>query len=415
MRLTLVLHKQHLRRLFIRKWFVHGRNNRVPMETYAESTLSALGIKVVDSLDVIDEKKTPPVPPGSVKVIGMLDPPVPLGENHPLYHQRPSYLYDEHSILVEGLPQAQNLTNTVILEKGLPPQIEELAKENESLLPEECHEEVKKSILRSFLFDAVQEKMPKYINPERPCYNYPPTFGVPDYRRNRLLSDNLLLICDSLSSEPHGQVVRGAKLRTLLDINDKLVRFDISPGILLCGKNPLSPYTDAARTENLDLPNISPLNCFVSLPKDHFYDDTEIINVPPAKFVHTAIFHFNDTKHVNLTEIPVNENQIQGRTLANSFIVAAAEAKQKLEKPSGELSKPLTIQGIHTNGQWFQFSVLQLNNLSNKGTKNVAWLSPLMHMFASARYEKAVPTLIGYNPDVLRYLFAFHRNSLITK
>ncbi|XP_065340603.1 large ribosomal subunit protein mL37 [Cloeon dipterum] len=415
MRLTQVLGKQHIKRWFVRKWYVEGKNKRVPIDSNAESTLTSLGIKLTDPKYVFEERFGPRVPPESLNIVGLYEKQIPMDENHPMHHDRPCFMYKENSILVEGLAQAQNLTNTVILHSGLPEKIEELAKENDGLLHEECDEQVKKCIIRSFLFDAVQEKLPKIKDPERPAYKFPPVFGVPDYRRNRVMSENLLSICDSFSMEPHGIVVRDAKLRTLLDINRNLINFNISPAMLVCGKNPMKAYTEPARTENLDLPDIFPLQPFASLSQNKFYEDTELINIPTSNFVHTAVFHFNDTTNTNLTEVPVNENQIQGRTLANSFITALALAKHKQENATGELATPVTIQGVHTNGKWFQFSIYQLNNVGTEGAKNVAWLSPIMSMFETAGYEKGVPSMLGYNPLVFRYLFAFHRNSLLIK
>jgi large subunit ribosomal protein L37 len=140
----------------------------------------------------------------SFSIVGSQDKPLPLDENHPSYHERSAFMYGENSVLVEGLPQAQNLTNTVILKQGLPDKIEEMAEENQKLLPQDVDERVKRfvysivhkidfinasylfyfsCIMRSQILDAVQEKLPKRKDPERPHWNYPRDFGVPDYRR----------------------------------------------------------------------------------------------------------------------------------------------------------------------------------------------------------------------------------------
>jgi hypothetical protein len=57
----------------------------------------------------------------------------------------------------------------------------------------------------------------------------------------------------------------------------------------------------------------------------------EISDVPEARHVHNAVFNFNETSTVNLSEIPVNQNQIHGRTLVNSYVTALALAKQKYQ------------------------------------------------------------------------------------
>lgn len=162
------------------------------------------------------------------------------------------------------------------------------------------------------------------------------------------MAENLLTLCNSLSSEPHGMVARYPQLRTFLNHGEDLVRFHITPGMLLFGKNPLAPHADPASTNNLELPDITPFRPFVSIEKDHFYEDTDIIgmknigdqsnaenkidmfsDVPESREVHNAVFHFNETTTTNVSEIPVNQNQIQGRTLVNSYVTALALAKQK--------------------------------------------------------------------------------------
>lgn len=142
-------------------------------------------------------------------------------------------------------------------------------------------------------------------------------------------------------------VARSPQLRTFADHDKDLVRFNITPGMLLCGKNPLAPHADPASTSNLELPDITPFRPFVSIEKNHFYEDTEIIgktrfgcpktkklnipfpDVPESRHIHNAVFHFNETSTVNLSEVPVNQNQIHGRTLVNSYVTALALAKQK--------------------------------------------------------------------------------------
>jgi hypothetical protein len=48
MRLTVVLHKQHLHRWFTRFWYVKSKNRRVAVDTGAEAILKTLGVKMTD-------------------------------------------------------------------------------------------------------------------------------------------------------------------------------------------------------------------------------------------------------------------------------------------------------------------------------------------------------------------------------
>jgi hypothetical protein len=56
MRLTVVLHKQHLNRWFTRFWYVKGKNRRVAVDTGAESILKSLGVKLTDPQEMFKTK-----------------------------------------------------------------------------------------------------------------------------------------------------------------------------------------------------------------------------------------------------------------------------------------------------------------------------------------------------------------------
>lgn len=53
MRLTVVLHKQHLHRWFTRYWYIKGKNRRVAVDTGAEANLRALGIEMTDPKEML--------------------------------------------------------------------------------------------------------------------------------------------------------------------------------------------------------------------------------------------------------------------------------------------------------------------------------------------------------------------------
>jgi hypothetical protein len=109
------------------------------------------------------------------------------------------------------------------------------------------------------------------------------------------MSESLLHLCDSLSSEPHGLVVRKPLLRTFLDYGQDLVSYSIVPGMIVCGKNPLKPFSDPQKTKDLELPDISPFKPFVSLPSDNIYQDTEVFR----KTLHTQ-----NAEHILIFLVP---------------------------------------------------------------------------------------------------------------
>ena len=79
---------------------------------------------------------------------------------------------------------------------------------------------------------------------------------------------------------------------------------------------------------------------------------------------------------------------------------------------SGILPKPVTVHFITTDGRKFHFSAFQLNTLDLNGTdgvKNIFWQQPeLEEMFEFCGYDKAVPSLKGYNPGVFDKLLAMY-------
>lgn len=50
--------------------------------------------------------------------------PTPLDENYPDWHDRPCLHYRDNHLLVEGLPQAQQITKTIVFENTLPEAVE---------------------------------------------------------------------------------------------------------------------------------------------------------------------------------------------------------------------------------------------------------------------------------------------------
>lgn len=79
------------------------------------------------------------------------------------------------------------------------------------------------------------------------------------------------------------------------------------------------------------------------------------------------------------------------------------------------MPKPVVVQVIQTNGQWFHFSVYQLNTLvldKNSAVKNIFWDHNRIWLYESSSFLNGRPTLVGYNPEVLNKCMAFYKNDL---
>lgn len=115
----------------------------------------------------------------------------------------------------------------------------------------------------------------------------------------------------------------------------------------------------------------------------------------------------------NITELPVTENQIHARSLVQSFTAATLYARQKCGLDVKELSEPVVIQCIQSDGQNFHFSVYQLNTLDIDGTegiKNFWWSAPTCQLYEKAEYENGKPCVEGYNNEVFKRFLAFYKN-----
>lgn len=77
------------------------------------------------------------------------------------------------------------------------------------------------------------------------------------------------------------------------------------------------------------------------------------------------------------------------------------------------LPEPICVQCIQTDGRLFDFSVFQLNTMNlngAEGIKNIWYQTEQMPLYTICAYDKGIPILEGYNPEIMKYLFAFYRD-----
>ena len=83
------------------------------------------------------------------------------------------------------------------------------------------------------------------------------------------------------------------------------------------------------------------------------------------------------------------------------------------ESVSGQLSHPITVNFISTNGQDFLLTVFQMNTLDlSSPVKNIVWQKQLGNIFGRCEFVEAVPTLEDYNHDVVKTLLAVYKSGL---
>ncbi|XP_014270739.1 large ribosomal subunit protein mL37 [Halyomorpha halys] len=406
MKLSSVRLQQHVGNMFREHWKVQGKKRVLDHGSLKE--LQKRGMEFEDALDVIKKNnKKEFIPLKSFK-------PVPLvaDETHPDYHEEPCLTYKDHNVLLEGFTQAKVLTNTVEISSDVLPLQQDISLEQELPLQDKL---VKRCIKSSLLYDSMQEKLPKRHDPSREAWIFPREYGITDKRRNYLLVNRLLQLCSSFSPQLLGQrsIINSAKfvVPVTLPSKQKILFSVTGDAVVFADKH---PSIEGSQQEiNFELPDISPLSPVVSLEESNifkFEQSFPLTSDAKLKKIHTAVVHYNETQVANLFETPVTSDQILGRSLMQAWIFAMSQA---LQGSGGKLKEPITVQTVHTNGQFFHFSVLQLNSTScasNTEPKNYFWSFPVMDIVKNCSYEKGLPVFEDYNPRVFKTLLAFYNN-----
>lgn len=412
MKITQALCKQDIGRLI--KWQWRAQRKKTLIEMNAERILASHNIPVVDSKQIMREPvlevQKQDVQKLLKNIVGPAELPLNRDNTHPSWLDDPCFVYGDHSVLVHGLDQAKVLTNTVEPEPGLPQHLSELF-EAYRLPDQDAH--VRKAIEASFLFDAVQVKLPIRKDPKRPAWKFPRDYGIPNNRRNNLIVSRLLQLCESSVGSMSSSKVLSKDVFFRVPLQRaRNLSLNVRADALLLSDTPLPPYTDVSEG---DLPDIQPLDYTISLDECNIYVKNEFVSPIAGKFnnIHTAFVHFNETEVKNLYETPVLETQILGRSLLKSYAFAVANAKSKFGDDVKELPEPITLQCVQTNSQWFHFSVFQLNSLAGpeeNGKRNIYWQTPLLDMYNTCVYDEGVPLLEGYNPEVFKHFLSFYMN-----
>lgn len=412
MKITQVLYKQNIGRLI--KWQWRFQRKKTLLQTNAEKILASRGIPVVDAIQFLKEPvleaQKQDVQQLFSKIIGPTVLPKTHDRSHPLWHDDPCFVYGDHNVLVRGLDQALVFTNSIQPESDLPQHVKELCEAYR--LPDQ-DDHVKRIVASSLLYDAVQEKLPIKKDPERPAWKFPRDYGIPDKRRNNLILSRLLQLCESSVGHMSANkvIAKDAHFKVPMQRNAN-VSLNVRADLLLLSDTPLDNYSNDVQG---DLPDLYPLDHKISLDEINIYNKDEFVSPITGKFnnIHTAFIHYNETEVKNLYETPVLQTQILGRSLMKSYAFAVANVKSKYGQDISELPEPITLQCVHTDAQWFHFSVFQLNSLASSednGTKNIFWQTPLLNLYKNCAFEEGIPVLEDYNPEVFKYFLAFYMN-----
>lgn len=413
MKLTQILQAHHRGRWRSSQWRLKGW--QVKRVSYAKKTLEEHNIPYENGLEFVKDPK----PVVSFDYINVFNPPTPKkNEHHPDFKSIPCFSYGDNNVLVEGLNQAKVLTNTVEVEENLPQMILKL--KEETSLPSTVHKIVQKTLYSALVFDAYQEKLPLRYLEGRPTHRLPRDYGITDIRKNYLIGNKLLQLCESLSNVDISSraMLNDARFQLSVQKDEDLVQFQLSGDKVVMGDVPLPSFLDNHQSaSSIDLPNIHPLKSTISMEKTHFYNTDDYYPLHPNAshpYLHTALIHYNDTQVKNSFATPVTDSQVLARSLLKAFVMTAAQARYLYGNDVKDLPSPCTVQLVQTDAKMFHFCTFQLNTLdlsSTQKVRNIFWSHPVMEISSDWGYHLGKPGLTGYNPHVFEMLYAFYRNA----
>ncbi|XP_063235680.1 large ribosomal subunit protein mL37 [Bacillus rossius redtenbacheri] len=402
MKVTAVLCNHHIGRMIRHLWKVKSKIE--PIDRGTEAALAPFGIPITDPKDFLASRLNK-VEKVHVEVVGATERPRARDRDHPLHHEQECHLYSSGDVLLKGLDQAKVLTNTVEVREGLPDALTRASGGAAHRV-----ELIERCIRSSNIFEARYEKLPRYIDPARPYHHHARIWGITDIRKTELLTSRLVQLCGAVSGASR-RVVRDGPVRVTLGKDGELLQLSVRADALLVSGRPLPALAGATDADGSPLPALGPVHPLISLRTDNFYDQRDVYPGGDRLFPRMLVLHGNATQVRNLHETPVTETQWLGRSLLNTFAVAAAHARLRYGADVRDLPEPVVLPCCHTDSRLFHFCVLQLNTLdldSSSSRRNIFWSVPRRALFETCGYDSARPALRGLDPGVFDMFLAFY-------
>lgn len=210
--------------------------------------------------------------------------PVVFNHTHPDWHELPILQFRDNNVLVEGINQAKSLTRTVELQNELPESIKL------TNIPKETETFAKQIVKYCHIFDTEQKKLPKIKDPVRIFHTFPRVYGISQNRRKYAY---ILIKCifvtiffsSYLTVSKFLQLIENTSDQNLVNdrylfsdlmfsfpfnLNEQQIQLQLTSDFFLSSSKPLQAVTTEP-TENIALPDITPLEPTISIPKEHIY------------------------------------------------------------------------------------------------------------------------------------------------
>ncbi|XP_055697488.1 39S ribosomal protein L37, mitochondrial isoform X2 [Phlebotomus papatasi] len=389
-----------------RHWLTSSKKilNNGEIEEVAKQ-LEILNSNIVDANAVFSGKNNITQEPHKKRVPGEIY----YQGNHQIYS------YSTDSLLIEGVRQAQVLTNTIVL-GNLPSRYVKFL--DNLKIPDTIHEDVMRSIFSAHLFDAEQKKTKKLHDQFRPAFNFPRVYGITEERKNLLILDKLIrhserLMKNKANTNLQKRVLNDALVKVTFEKDGNEIRMDLLANQLISSTKPIEKVEECFQKNPEALPDLFPLKHTSSLKigSNEEWEDLYPINSGnPFPHPHTVFTTFSSNTKTRY-ELPANKSQIKSRSLLYAFAIAAAKAKQQFGSGVKRLPYPIVVQAIQSNGQSYHFSVFQLNSLDlseQEEQKNVWYEMEMEDLYTHCLYIDGKPHLENYNPAIISKFFTFY-------
>lgn len=328
----------------------------------------------------------------------------PPAQEMPLYKEKPCYVFNQRTSVLEGLRQATWLTKTKLI-RGLPPHLLSLGENPENQIPDQ-DERVQNAIRHARFWDTTEDR------PRKEKYS------------NTLLL-NFLHLCATLQSknpalgrrilaEEHSLAASWTRGEDLFQVRGRnsLLQTSMDPLPVVSGKE------EVLETSDYVLETFYPVSPTIDLQQINVYKEemncTGFTGNYPYPHAHTLYFLEVTDRWKFFPE------QFRAKMVMFTFGNALARAHKLYgTEPRQLLDRPVTVQAVGTNGRIFQFLVFQLNTTDlsgDDGIKNQLWLEDDVELYDFAKVRPLIKKqqvkipagLHGYKPEVFRKFLSLY-------
>ncbi|XP_077189751.1 large ribosomal subunit protein mL37 [Paroedura picta] len=328
-------------------------------------------------------------------------------DDRPVPKERPCFLFQQPTCLLEGVKQASWLTKTKVID-GLPLQILSIMTDAANQL-ENQDERVQNAMTHARFWVSNEEKIMEKT--------YCPVLLEDLLQLCRIMVTKHPLLAKRMMAQDYSMTATWERESILLQVRG-------INGKLLNAMSPLEPAgskEEILATENDVLETLYPIAPTIDLQEVNIYEtqnDTGFQAGYPYPYPHTIYFADGDECHKMIPE------ELRAKMMLFAFGNALAKARVLYGDEPKVLEKPIVVQSVGTDGQTFQFMVFQLNTTDldpSHGVKNLAWIDADQLLYEEVRHRPQIRRKVitipvgvhGYQPATFKKFLAFYLNGVV--